>query len=322
MAQGTSRALLFLGGLLLALPAWAAGWPEKPVRIIVPTGPGGGADIQARVLAETFRAATKQPFLIDNRPGAGTLIGTEMTVDAPPNGYTALFTTANIAVTASFYSKQMKFSVVKDLMPVSWVTSTPLVLVVHPSIPVKSVKELVALAKQRPGALNLGINIPGSTSNLSAEMLKQFGRIDAVIVPYKSGAYAMTSILSGETDVLFAAGSVARPYVAAGRLRALAVTTAKRSSAFPDLPTMNTFYSGFESDNWYAMFLPGKTPRDLVDRFNALIRESLGTEKMRDYMAKDALDPVGSSPEELGRHLEREIAKYAEVIKQGRIQQP
>jgi len=307
---------------MVAPCAGGADWPEKPVRIIVPTGPSGGADIQARLLADGFRSATGQPFVIDNRPGAGTLIGTELTVQAPPNGYTALFTTANIAVTSAFLGAGMKFSVTADLRPVSWVTSTPLVLILHPSVPVKSVKELISLVRQKPGVFNLGINLPGSTSNLAAEMLKQHGRIDATIVPFKSGGFAITSLVSGEIDALFAAGPVARVHASSGRVRPLAVTTAKRSSAFPDLPTMNTFYEGFEADNWYAMFLPAKTPREIADRMNALIVDVLKTARMRDFMSKDALEAVGSTPEELARMLESEIAKYSRVIKTGNIKLP
>lgn len=307
------------GALAFSPSAEAASWPERPVRVIVPSGAGGGIDIQARLLADSFRASTKQPFVVENRPGAGTLIGTEMVVESPPDGYTALINSANIAIVSTFFGKRTKFSPVKDLAPISWVTSAPLVLVVHPSVPAKSVKELIVLAKQRPGFLNHGVNTPGSTSHLSAEMLKQLAKIETVIVPFKSGVFAITSLLSGEIDLLFAAGPVVARHLPSGKIRALAVTTPKKASAFPDLPTMNTFYPGFESDNWYGMFFPAKTPTHIVDNMNGLIVKALKEERMREFMKSDALDAVGSSPEELSKHLEREIAKYAKVIREGNI---
>jgi tripartite-type tricarboxylate transporter receptor subunit TctC len=208
----------------------------------------------------------------------------------------------------------MKVDPVKDLAPISWLTSTPLVLVVHPSVPATSVKDLVALAKRKPAFLNSGINVPGSTSHLAAEMLKQSAGIEAVIVPYKGGGPAITALMSGEIDYLFCTGPVAAANLKSGRIRALAVTTPKKASAFPDLPTMNTFYPGFESDNWYAMWFPAGTPRDIVGRMNALIIKGMQTEKVRHFMMTEGLDPVGSSPEELASQVRREIAKYAKVI--------
>jgi len=208
---------------------------------------------------------------------------------------------------------------VKDLAPISWLTSTPLVLVVHPSVPAKSVIELVAVAKSRAFFLVSGTNVPGSTSHLSAEMLKQKSGIEVILVPYKGGGPAITALMSGEIDYLFATGPVASAARKSGRVRALAVTTAKKSSAFPDLPTMNTFYPGFESDNWYAMWFPANTPREIVAKMNGLIVKALQNGKVRDFMVKEGLDPVASTPEELAAQMKREIAKYAEVIRKGNI---
>ena len=312
-------AVLAVGALLFSAPAFAQGWPAKPVRIIVPFGPGGGTDIQARVLTTVFNESTGQTFIVDNRAGASGLIGAEIAAGSPPDGYTILFGTATLAVNTTLYGSRMKTDPVKDLAPISWVTSTPLVLVVHPSVPAKSVKELVALAKHRPSFLNSGINVPGSTSHLSAEMLKQKAGIEAILVPYKGGGPAIAALMSGETDYLFATGPVASAALKTGRVRGLAVTTAKKASAFPDLPTMNTFYPGFESDNWYAMFFPAGTPAEIVARMNALIVNALKTEKVRSFMLKEGLDPVGSTPEELAAQMKREIVKYAEVIKKGNI---
>jgi tripartite-type tricarboxylate transporter receptor subunit TctC len=313
-----SRALCTLIAALSAVafaPAgYAEAWPSKPVRIIVPFGPGGGTDIQARVLTAAFHDATGQSFIVENRTGASGLIGAEIAANAPPDGYTVLFSTATVTINTTLYGSRMKVDPVKDLAPISWLTSTPLVLVVHPSVPAKSVKELVALAKRKPSFLNSGINVPGSTSHLAAEMLKQNAGIEAVIVPYKGGGPAITALMSGEIDYLFCTGPVAAANLKSGRIRALAVTTPKKASAFPDLPTMNTFYPGFESDNWYAMWFPAGTPRDIVARMNALIIKAMQTEKVRQFMVTEGLDPVGSSPEELAAQVRREIAKYANVI--------
>ena len=313
-------------GAAAATVAWvistsvlAQAWPAKPVRIIVPFGPGGGTDIQARVLTAVFHERTGQTFIVENRAGASGLIGAEIAAGSPPDGYTILFSTATLTINTTLYGSRMKIDPQKDLAPISWLTSTPLVLVVHPSVPAKSVKELVALAKRQPAFLNSGVNVPGSTSHLSAEMLKQVAGIEAIIVPYKGGGPAITALMSGEIDYLFATGPVASAARKSGRIRALAVTTAKKASAFPDLPTMNTFYPGFESDNWYAMWFPANTPAEIVASMNGLILKSMQNGKVREFMLREGLDPVGSTPQELGAQIKREIAKYAEVIRKGNI---
>jgi tripartite-type tricarboxylate transporter receptor subunit TctC len=313
------RATAATVALLTPVSALTQAWPAKPVRIIVPFGPGGGTDIQARVLTAVFHEHTGQSFIVENRAGASGLIGAEIAAGAAPDGYTLLFSTATLTINTTLYGSRMKIDPLKDLEPISWLTSTPLVLVVHPSVPAKSVKELIALAKRRPAFLNSGVNVPGSTSHLSAEMLKQVAGIEAIIVPYKGGGPAITALMSGEIDYLFATGPVASAARKSGRVRALAVTTAKKASAFPDLPTMNTFYPGFESDNWYAMWFAAGTPRDIVAKMNGLIVKSMQNGKVREFMVKEGLDPVGSTPEELAAQMKREIVKYAEVIRKGNI---
>ena len=314
-----SLAVALSAAVLAPDSAVAQAWPSKPVRIIVPFGPGGGTDIQARVLTTVFHENTGQTFIVENRAGASGLIGAEIAAGSPPDGYTILFSTATLTINTTLYGSRMKTDPVKDLAPISWLTSTPLVLVVHPSVPAKSVIELVAVAKRRPFFLNFGINVPGSTSHLSAEMLKQKSGIEVILVPYKGGGPAITALMSGEIDYLFATGPVASAAIKTGRVKGLAVTTAKKASAFPELPTMNTFYPGFESDNWYAMWFPANTPRDIVGKINALIVKALQNGKVRDFMVKEGLDLVGSTPEELGAQMKREIVKYAEVIRKGNI---
>src|SRR5512134_3144509 len=317
--QGILGAAVAAAALLISASVSAQAWPNKPVRIIVPFGPGGGTDIQARVLTTIFNEQTGQSFIIENRTGASGLIGAEIAANAPPDGYTILFSTATLTINTTLYGSRMKTDPVKDLAPISWLTSTPLVLVTHPSVPANSVKELVALAKRRPAFLNSGVNVPGSTSHLSAEMLKQRAGIEAIIVPYKGGGPAITALMGGEIDYLFCTGPVAAANLKSGRIRALAVTTAKKASAFPDLPTMNTFYPDFESDNWYAMWFPAGTPKDIVTKMNALILKAMQNGKVRQFMVNEGLDPVGSTPDELAAQIKREIVKYAEVIRKGNI---
>jgi len=299
-------------------PALAQAWPAKSVRLIVPFGAGGGTDIQGRLFSKVFYGSMNQTFVVDNRPGASGLIGAEITAKSPPDGYTLLFTTASLSVNVSLY-KKVPLDPLKELAPVSWVSSVPLVLTVHPNVPAKSVKELVTLAKKTKGGLNAASNGSGTTSHLSLEMLKQAAGIDFAHIPYKGGGPAITALLAGEVDFTFATALAVKPHISAGKARGIAVTTGKRSSAFPDLPTMTSLYPGFESDNWYAMFFPAGTSKEIVDKMNAEIRKALQVAEVRDFMSREGADPVGSSPEELTRYFRAEIEKYAKVIRQGNI---
>ena len=314
-------AVLAVAAAFAGTPMYAAAqqWPDKPVRILVPFAPGGGTDIQARLLSTAFQKSTGQNFIIDNRTGAGGLIAAQLAVDSPPDGNTILFTSGSISVVVTLYAKRMKFNIEHDLAPISWISSTPLVLSIHPSVPVKSVRELVALAKSHPGAMNAAGNTAGSTSHLTAEMLNQVTGIKSTVLNYRGGGPAVIALISGEADYLFATAPSIMPHLKTGKARALAVTTPKRSSALPDLPTMNSIYPGFESDNWYAMFFPKGTPKAIVDKMNGEIRKALGTPEIKAFMPREALDPVASSPEELSALLKREIPKYAKVIKLANI---
>ncbi len=309
-----------MAGVAVAVAGPALGaYPDKPVRLIVPFSTGGGTDIQARLLGEKMRQSMGQQVLIDNRTGAGGLIGAQITVESPADGYTVLFTTATIAVNTTLQADRMKFDATKDLVPVVWVSSAPLVLVVHPSVPVKSVKELAALSKRRADGLNMGGNTPGSTSHLSAEMFKQFAKAKGVTVLYKGGGPATLGVATGEIDMLFATAPSAMPHIVSKRLRALAVTTAKPASVFPKLPTMDSLYPGFVSDNWYAMFMPANSPKEAIDRVNAEVKKALSAKEVANFYAKQGIDPVGGSPAELAELLKKEIVKYADVIKSGKI---
>ncbi len=309
--------------MLVCLPgvatfADAQTWPAKPVRIVVPFAPGGGLDVQARLFGKKFFETMNQSFVVDNRTGAGGLIGAEAVARAAPDGYTILFSSASLAVNASLY-KKLAFDPLKDFDPVSRVSSVPLVLVVHPSVPVRSVPELVALAKRRAGQFNASSNGVGTTSHLSVEMLKQYAGVAITHVPYKGGGPATTAVLSGEVDIAFVPVLSAQPFMKSGKVRLLAVTTAKRSSILPDVPTMKSFYPEFEADNWYAFFVPAGTPPDIVTKLHGEIIKAMKSAEMIDYLSHDGADPVGSTPAELAAYYRQEIARYAKLIKSANI---
>ncbi len=316
--------LRFAGLLLSAVTLGASGtahaqsWPEKTVRVIVPFGPGGGTDIQGRLLGKKFYESMGQTFVVDNRAGAAGLIGTELVVKSPADGYTVLFTTASLAVNVTLYKKSLTFDPVKDLAPVSWISSVPLVLVTHPSVPAKSVKDLVALAK-KTGKLNAGNNGAGTTSYLAVEMFKQATGASMVNVSYKGGGPAIIALISGEVDFEFGTALAVAPHVASGKVKAIAVTTAKPAKIYPNLPTMTSIYPGFDVDNWYAMFMPAGTPKPIVDKLNAEILKALKASDVLEFMAKEGGEPVGSTPEALAAMFKSEIAKYAKVIEAGKI---
>ena len=314
----------FAGLLLSAVTLGVSGavhaqnWPVKTVRVIVPFGPGGGTDIQGRLLGKKFFESMGQTFVVDNRAGAAGLIGAEQAVRSPPDGYTVLFTTASLSVNVTLYKKSLNFDPVKDLAPVSWISSVPLVLVTHPSVPAKSVKELLALAK-KTGKLNAGNNGAGTTSYLAVEMFKQATGASMVNVSYRGGGPAIIALISGEVDFEFGTALAVAPHVASGKVRPIAVTTAKPAKAYPKLPTMTSMYPGFDVDNWYAMFMPAGTPKPVVDKLNAEILKALKASDVLEFMAKEGGEPVGSTPEELTALFRREIAKYAKVIEAAHI---
>jgi tripartite-type tricarboxylate transporter receptor subunit TctC len=301
-----------------ACDAAAQAWPAKQVRMVVAFPPGGGTDIAARMLAKKYSEAFGQSFIVDNRAGAGGLVGAELVAKSPPDGYNVLVTTASLAVNVNLH-KKIAFDPVKDLAPVSWIASVPLMLFVHASVPVKSVKEFVALAKKRPDGLNGGSNGSGTTSHLAIEMLKQATGIKVVHIPYKGGGPAQIALLSGEVDFRFGSVFASVHHIRAGRFRALAVTTAKRSSLMPELPTMASIYPGVECDQWYAMFLPAGTPQSIVGRLHAETVKAMALPELRDHFVRDGADAVGSTPEELGAMFTREVARYKKVIEAANV---
>lgn len=307
-------ALLLAGGLLFAATAaLAQNWPVKPVRMIVPFATGGGTDIQARLFSAKLQPLLGQQVIVDNRTGAGGNIGAELVAKSPPDGYTVLFQSASLAVNASLYRK-LNYNALRDFAPVMLVSSTPLILVVHPSVPAKNVKELIALAKARPGVFNFGSNSTGTTSHLASELLKTMTGTQMTHVPYKGAGQAVIALASGEIDMLITTIAAALPHMESGRMRALAVTTLKRAPSVPNLPTVDETLKGFESDNWYGLFFPAKTPEAIVSRFHAEMSKVLTDPDVRKLMENQGATPLASSPAEMADYLKREIEKYAKVI--------
>jgi tripartite-type tricarboxylate transporter receptor subunit TctC len=313
-------ALVLLASLFLVGPAaQAQSWPAKPVRIIVAVPPGGTTDLVGRLLAKKYTDSLGQTFLVDNRPGASSMIGTELVIRSPADGYTLFFSSASLSVNATLFGAKYKFDPSRDLAPIIWTSSVPLVLTVHPSIPAKNVKELAAISKRARKGLNGGHNGSGTTSHIALEMFRQMTGATLEAIGYKGGGPTTIAMLSGEIDFTFSTLSTVKSHVESGRLRALAVTTKKPSRVFPELPTMDAMYPGFESDNWFGLFAPAGISKDIVGRLHGLAVEGLRSPELRDVITKDGSDIVASSPEALGVHLRNEIARYAKVIKAGNI---
>ena len=307
----------------------AAGWPAaavaqtprypaKSIRIVNPYPPGGAVDVATRPVAQKLNEAWGQPVIVDNRPGAGTLIGTEMVVRAAPDGYTLLSTSAVIATNVSLL--RLPFDPVMDLAPVSLLVQTPYVLAVHPSLPAKSVRELVALAKAKPGAILYASSGAGTSTHLAMEMLKSLAKIDVMHVAYKGGSPAITAAVSGEVQAIINTITALLPQARAGKLRALAVSDARRVVLAPDLPTVaESGVAGFEMIGWYAMFAPAATPRAVINQINAEINRILQQPEVRERFLATGNIPLGGTPEALGDYLKLEIARWAKVIKEGRL---
>jgi len=304
--------------LLVSAQAQAE-WPDRSVRLIVPFGTGGGTDIQARLLADNLRKQTGQNFIVDNRSGAGGLIGAELVARSANDGNTLLFTTATLAINTTLYAKRLKFNTRTDLVPSTWVSNAPNVLCVHPAVPAKNVKELVAIAKKQPGVLNNGVNTPGSTSHLAAELFAQQAKIKTVIIPYTGGGPAMAGLITGDIDMLFATGPVAARALKTGRVRCLAVTTAERNKSLPDLPPINEAVPGVVIANWYSMFFPKGTSSEIVNKLSVLIKKAFSDKKILGFYGREGLVPVGSTPAELKAQFEADIKKYAALIKSRNI---
>jgi tripartite-type tricarboxylate transporter receptor subunit TctC len=305
---------------LLLLPAWAAAqaYPQKPIRFIVPFPPGGATDALARILGEKMSEAWKQPVLIDNRAGAGGNIAAEVVAKSPADGYTIIVVGMNHAANLALYSK-LAYNPVRDFAPVTQVVAMNMFLVVHPSLPVRSVRELVALAKAKPGTLYYGSGGSGSTPHMAMELFKSLARVDLVHVPYK-GTQSVIGILRGETAMLIENLISVGAHVQSGKLRALAVGATTRSGAMPELPTIaEAGVPGYEMTAWFGVLAPAGTPRAVIGALHHEMASLLKQPEIRERFAKLGAEPVGNTPEEFDAFIKSEIAKWGKVVKEAGI---
>jgi len=287
--------------------------------MLVPFAPGGGTDITARTIAQHLSERLGQQFVADNRPGANGTIALDILTKAVPDGYTISMISSSHSVNASLI-RNLSYDLTKDVLPITQATTQPYALVVHPSVQAKSVKELIALAKAKPGQLNYGSSGTGGLSHLSGALLSSLAQIDIVHIPYKGGNPAMIDVIAGQIQMLYSTILQAQPHIKAGKLRPLAVTTAKRSRAAPELPTMQEAgVKGYEVAGWYGIVAPPKTPQPIVARLNKEVVEILRQPDVATRLAADGSEPVGTAPEEFGRHIRSEVAKWAKLTKQMNI---
>lgn len=300
--------------------AWAQDYPVRPIRLVVPFTPGGSSDILARAIGQKLTAAWGQPVVIDNVPGAGGSVGADKVAKATADGYTLLMGhIGTLAVNPLIYPK-LSYDPIKNFAPVAWVARVPNVLAVHPSVAAKSVKELVALAKAKPGQLNYGSGGNGSAAQLATEYFKLQTQTFIVHVPYRGTSPAVADLIAGQTQLIFTGAPAVMPFVKSGQLRALAVSSSKRLDALPDVPTMaESGYKDFEVDQWYGVVAPAGTPPAIVAKLNAQINQSLGSPELKARLDSEGAIASPTTPEAFGAHIKREIARWKPVIAAGRI---
>lgn len=298
-----------------ALPAHAETYPSRPIRFVVPFPAAGASDVLSRALAEKLTASLGQSVVIENRPGAGSTIGADFAAKAPPDGYTLLIITGSLPIAANLYRK-LSFDLLKSFTPISLVANVPHVLVVNPSVPAKSVKELIALAKSRPGQLSAASQGNGTLSHLELELLKTTAGIDMAHIPYKGSSNAMTDLLAGNVSVFFDSVASSMPFVKKGQLRALAVVSPTRLPMSPDIPTFaEAGLPGFEARNWFAVVAPAGTPPDIVNVLNAHIAKAVAAPDMVQRMAAQGAIMEASSPEQVTALIRSDLAKWGKVIR-------
>jgi tripartite-type tricarboxylate transporter receptor subunit TctC len=304
-----------LAAFLAAGVAHAAAYPDKPIRFIVPFPPGGNIDTHARLVTQKLTEAWRQQMLIDNRPGAGGNIGLEIAAKAPHDGYTFVWSgTSTLAVGPHVY-KKLNYSL-DDFTPVVRAVDTQNVLVLHPSVPAQNVKQLIALSRARPGMLNFASSGAGTVSHLAGELFKSMAGVNIVHIPYKGSAFAMTDLISGQVGIMFDSLTSAMPQARAGKLHALAVTGLKRTSSYPELPTLSeSGLPGFEVINWLGILAPKGVPPEMIARLNEQILAILKTPQMRERMATYGAEPAGSTPEEFGTFIRAESAKWGKIVR-------
>src|SRR3954468_22826430 len=304
--------------LLLSLPAWAQ-FPTRPVRLVVPASPGGASDLVARIVAPALSTEVGQPFIVENRVTSGGIVGTQQVAESTPDGHTLLVTFDTFAVNA-FLFRDLKWAALRGLAPVMQGCRYPQVLVVHPSLGVKSVKDFVALAKEKGPSLNYGLAGPASSSRLAYELFKETAGIETVPIHYRGGGPAMQDLVSGQVQVmLIQGGGAIAQHVKAGKLTALAVSTPSRSKFYPELPTIAETYPGFESESWVAMFAPAATPKLVLEQLNGAIRKQIANPEVHARLEAQNCDVVAGAPEALSALVKNEQAKWGRIIREKHI---
>ena len=313
------RKFLHLAACAVALPAVsriarAQTYPSRPVRIIVPFAPGGSTDIIARLIGQWLSERLGQQFVIENRPGAGSNIGTEVVVNAPPDGYTLLLVGASSAINATLYEK-LNFNFLRDITSVAGIISIPFIMAVNPSVPAKTVSEFIAYAKVNPSKVNMGSGGNGTAGHLSGELFKMMAGVNMIHVPYRGEALALTDLLGGQVQVMFGTMPASIEYIRAGKLRPLAVTTASRLEALPDIPTVGEFVAAYEASGWQGLGAPKNTPADIVDKLNKEVNTGLVDPKLKARLADLGGIVLAGSPVDFGKFIADETEKWAKVIK-------
>jgi tripartite-type tricarboxylate transporter receptor subunit TctC len=295
-------------------------YPNRPVRIIVPFAPGGSTDVVARVLADKLGTELKQSFIVENRAGAGGNIGADAVAKAAPDGYMLLMGTTGVLAINRYLYKDMSFDPDRDLVPVSYTSLITNILVVNPQVPVKTVPELLALARAKPGALTFASSGAGSSTHLSAELFKSMAGVDILHVPYKGSSQALIDVMAGQVTMLFDNAPSSIPFIEQGKLRAIAVTSTKRLPNLPDIPTIDEAgVKGYESLSWSGIMAPAGTPRRVIDRLNAAIEKILRDPEVKQRFAGLGVEPVGGPPEAFARHIRAESEKWSRVVKTANI---
>lgn len=319
--QISKRSAVALGACLAiaatTAPALAQqSYPNKPIRMVCPFPPGGTTDLVARTVAQKLSEAWGQQVVVDNRSGAGGLIGTEMVAKAAPDGYTILLGSITThAVNPALY-KKLNFDPLKDFYPVSLIVSSPQLLAVHPSVPVKSVKELIALAKEKPGRLNYGSAGTGTSPHLTFELFKSTAGIDIVHIPYKGTGPAITDLVGGQVQMMITGVVALMPHVKSGKLRGIAVTSSRRTTALPDIPTVSeSGVPNFDVSSWFGVFLPAGTPKPIVARLNGEIRKILELAEVRKRLIDQGADPASDTPEQFAAYVKSEMARWGKVVR-------
>jgi tripartite-type tricarboxylate transporter receptor subunit TctC len=319
--RGAGRLIgIALCGLMIPLAALAQHYPAKPIRLIVPFPPGGGVDGVARIAFARVSESLSQQVVIDNRGGSAGIIAAETAARAAPDGYTLFFgTTATQAITPHYYRK-LAYDPVKDFAPISLIAGAGYLLVVHPSLPVASLKDLIAFAKAKPGALNFSSSGNGTVLHLTTEMFRGMAGIDLVHVPYKGAAPALADLLSGQIQLTFNPASVVLPHVKTNRLRALGVTSAKRTALAPDLPTLaEAGLPGFEASGWYAVLAPAGTPQAIIARMHQALTAAIADREVKDRFAASGVEPIGTTPEQFAAYMRDEFVKWGRVVRQAGV---